>query len=1216
LTDDDDVFDSVLRGVAEAPPLSRPSTFHGTERFVLGRRLGMGTFGIVHEATDRRTDRRVALKALRRPTANWLYRFKREFRALADISHPNLIRFYELVSEGDQWFFTMEVVDGVSFLRHVRGAENDCNIHILEPALVQLTLGVSALHQGGKLHCDIKPSNVLVSRSGRVVLLDFGLVDESGAGDLERHVDDRVAGTPSYMSPEQAAGASLAPASDWYSVGVMLYEALTGRLPHAGSAQDVLLAKQSVDPPSPKALLESVPDALSTLCMDLLQRNPSLRPSARSILQRLGSVDGSTGISRAGSMPFIGRGAQLQELADAFEAVREKRPVSVYLHGASGIGKTAIVERFIDGLRLDPRVVILAGRCYERESVPYKALDGLVDALSRHLIELGSDVGDVLPSDVQALARLFPVLNTVAAIRRTHSPQVGPVDQRLLRRQGFRAFKELLWRIASRVPLVLWIDDLQWGDLDGAVLLGDVLSAPDPPPLLLIASYRREDEKTSLCLGALLETRNENAAAREILVDPLTDAEVRELALALIDEKGGARAQAVVREAEGSPFLAVELARHQGGEGPTTLEKLVLRRKALLSPAAQGLLELIAVAGQPVAEQVALAAADFRTDDDGWIAELRAGHLVRAVGTEEERTLESYHDRIRETVVRNLDAERLRACHVGLARALEARGGADPEALALHFEGADDRTRAASYASMAAAAAASALAFDQAARLYRWALELHPLGDPARRDLEIQLADALATAGRYPESAKVLLRAAEGAPAELALELRRRAVEQLLQSGCIEDGLATARLVLDPLGLDAPPTRRRAVASLLYHQLRVQVRGYRYRERTPSQVSARDLARIDACRSLALGLGMVDPLLTADYASRFVLFALRAGEPGRIAEALCLEAELLGTSGFLRRVPPLLDIAQRVGDRFQDARVLGMLKQARANLAFYSGDLPRALDLCVEAAVPMREGLGAYGQGLNQLFTLLSLWWSGAVREACRQLPEVIEEARQRGNLLFSCTLRAWGAIMPLFDDDPSRGLRELDATMAEWTSPGFHLQHLCELQARVQIMLYAGEGAAAHAWLTSRWPSLERSFILGTGVTRLCAHDLRARAALGAAAGKNHRPLLAAAARDARQIERYGTSWASLALPIRAAVAFARGDATGTRRLLADAVSAFDAARMTMHAEASRRRLGQLLGGPEGKRLIARADHWMADQGVRSPTRMTAMVVPGLPDS
>ena len=186
-----------------------------------------------------------------------LFTFKREFRTLSEVVHPNLVSPYELVAEGDQWYFTMELVPGRDLLDWVRdGRDVDAVIARnpvpalaelvdegrLRRALRQVAIGVSALHALGLLHRDLKPSNVLVRATGHVSILDFGLTVDL----LERlSTQEHTAGTLAYMAPEQMGGEPLGAPSDWYAIGIMLYEALTGRMPFGNNMRQVLFAKMS-----------------------------------------------------------------------------------------------------------------------------------------------------------------------------------------------------------------------------------------------------------------------------------------------------------------------------------------------------------------------------------------------------------------------------------------------------------------------------------------------------------------------------------------------------------------------------------------------------------------------------------------------------------------------------------------------------------------------------------------------------------------------------------------------------------------------------------------------------------------------------------------------------------------------------------------------------------------------------------------------------------
>jgi len=212
----------------------------GSVRYRRIRQLGQGGMGIVYEVHDTLLDRRVALKTIRSEDPELLYRLKREFRSLADLRHPNLTELYELIVDGGACSYTMELIDGVDFVQTCRrgelapGARALFDEGQLRDGLAQLAAGLDALHAAAKIHRDVKPSNVLVARSGRVVLLDFGLVadlSEPRNATLTAH----LVGTAAYMAPEQAEPLSeVGEAADWYGMGVILYEVLTGTCPFEG----------------------------------------------------------------------------------------------------------------------------------------------------------------------------------------------------------------------------------------------------------------------------------------------------------------------------------------------------------------------------------------------------------------------------------------------------------------------------------------------------------------------------------------------------------------------------------------------------------------------------------------------------------------------------------------------------------------------------------------------------------------------------------------------------------------------------------------------------------------------------------------------------------------------------------------------------------------------------------------------------------------------
>jgi len=1323
--------------------------------------------GVVYEAFDRERDQRVALKTILRLDASRLYRFKNEFRSLADLTHPGLVRLYELFSEGDQWFFTMELVEGVDFLEFVcpdptlpaddtldqtdageadrstqrdsapeglpadganprpaptdavstprlgstettnaglevrvdqtdpitagawrlgstdvdpeapsppspgpaapestaRGSGSESPVPgtwaepmalfpapepgrtavrrpdytRLRTALRQLADVLNELHAQGRLHRDIKPSNVLVTRQGRVVLLDFGLSTDVEARADPETTDGHIVGTATYMAPEQAAGYPVTAASDWYAVGVMLYRALTGRLPHEGMVLEILMEKQRTDPARPAALFQDVPQELDRLCMDLLGRDPGKRPSGEEILARLGGMAGEGSRMATQRRLFVGRESQLAALSAAFKDMCQGRTVAVFVHGRSGVGKSSLIQRFLEGLFEHNKVVILAGRCYEQESVAYKAVDTLIDALSRYLRRLSRREADaVIPRDVSTLAQVFPVLRRVEAVAEAPIRPHVVADQLELRRRAFAALRELLARIGDRRPLVLAIDDLQWGDTDSALLLSDLLRPADAPVLLLVGSYRSEYATISPFLRVLLQESAGSPARdhREVPVEPLTLAEGRELALQLIgqdDPAAVALAETIVRESGGSPYFVYELVEYlkeggELGEGGTlsshfSLDSVLGRRIGRLPAEAESLLEVLAVAGQPLRQAIACKAADLGALGFSGLALLRAQHLIRGTGLGSLDEVETYHDRIRETVVNHLGAERRRELNRRLARELEQAGGADPETLGVHFEGAGELARAGHYYALSADEASKALAFDRAVKLYRRALELGPADPAAARRIRTRLGDALANVGRGVEAARAYQEAAVDADQLELIELERRAAYQFLVSGHIDEGLSAFGAILDPVGLSLPRTPRRAFLRLLLSRARLRLRGLGFRERAAAQVPGEQLELIDIYRSVAVGISVVDVIRGADYQTRSLLLALKAGEPLRIALALGWEAVHVACQGrpAWRRTERLVAAAGGLAHRLGHPHALGMASLSAGAAEFLIGRYRSGLELLNRAEAIFHERCTGVIWELDtaRIFCLWSLFYLGRLAELGIRCHDIFQEARDRGDRYMVATPGPFvGTVVRLAEDDVEGARRFARQALGEWSHQGFHIQHLNFYYGGLYIDLYAGDAAAAWRRIMETEPLLQSSLLLRIQQVQadVIQHTGRCAVAM-AAVSADPRPLLRLAEKSARRLDRQQLPWTSaLAQLIKAGAASLRGDAGRAERLLASATERFESADMGLFAASARRHLGQLRRGDEGRELIEQADAWMRTQLIANPSRMASCLAPGFP--
>jgi serine/threonine protein kinase len=1203
--------------------------------------------GEVFEALDHQHDARVALKLLTAMTSTALLRFKNEFRALRDLEHPNVVSLGELLEEEGHWFFTMEFVDGVDFLTWVRrdsgpaaadpttvvtaasaaevpaprapapAAKGSLDEGRLREGLAQLASGLTALHAAGKVHRDIKPSNIRVSHEGRVVLLDFGLVSE-----LEQAIDvtdaDNVVGTPVFMAPEQAAMRELGPEADWYSVGVILYVALTGRLPFGGSGLSLLLHKQQHEPPPPRTLIADLPADLEKLCVDLLRIDPSARPSDAEILRRLGVAQAEPAPP---SVPFVGRAPELQLLRDAFERTRRGRATTVYIHGESGVGKSALVRRFCDSMAAERGAVVLAGRCFPNESVPFKGVDGLIDSLSRYLMGLPhTDAAALLPGKASLMTQVFPVLLSVEAIAGAPTPLEEVRDPQELRSRAFTAVRELLTRLAERRPVILLVDDMQWSDADSLALLREVLRPPEAPALMLMLTDRAVKEETGC---ATMPGQVEHVSLWR-----LPASESLALAQALLGRHAGGDAalpQAIAEEAAGHPLFIDELARRalHGSSGRLRLEEALWERIEHLDLGARSILDVLAVAGAPLPKEcAALAVAMDFGEFAKRVSQLRVAHLLRGSDAADADSIELYHDRVRAAVLPRLAADDLTACSWRVAFALEASGTADPEALAIHWRGAGEHAKAATYALRAARHAAKTLAFERAAQLYQLALEL---GVPAveEQDIRVQLGDALKNAGRGPDAARAYLAAAEhGEDAAFELEMRRRAAEQLLRSGYLDEGLQTLRGVLDAVGMELPATPARALTALLYHRARLRVRGLRFSEHAADELPSEELTRLDVAWSASTGLSLIDHIRAADFQCQNLLHALRTGEPHRIARALAVEAGHSSTRAHHseQRTTKLLAASEALALRLGDQHALGIQKMVAGMAALLSGRWQAALELCDQAEAILRARCSgvSWEIGSAARFAADALWFMGMLREHARRVPLLLDEAQARGDLYGAINFRTIPLGRKLLvDDRPDDARRQIHDAMAGWSHSGVHAQHYYELYSLGHVDLYQGHGAAAHARVLERWTALRRAQLFRVELIRLHATDLRARAALAAAEVGGHRPsLLRAARRDAQRVAAGRMPWCvPTARLLDAGAAALAGDRDRTATELRSAACGFDEAGMPMHAAAARLKLGLLLGGDEGAALLADARAWFDAQAVASPARLTAMLAPGLTD-
>lgn len=1207
------------------------------ERFRIVRHLGEGGMGLVFEAEDLESGEHVALKTLKKPDAETLFRLKREFRALEEVRHRNLVRLRGLVVDEDLCFVTMELVSGESFLSYVRhvpalrdGAPSADGRGFdegrLRRTVAQVVLGLEALHDAGKVHRDVKPDNILVTVDERVVLVDFGLVavmEGFGVADSDGH----VVGTAEYMAPEQGLGdAKITPAADLYAVGAMLYEALTGQVPFTGPWTHVLSAKLSEQPPSPATLVGGLPTDLVELCVELLAIEPEDRPTSRAVLERLGGAEARQSeptLPRPGRT-FMGREGPFRLLVRAAGRVRDGETTAVTIAATSGYGKTTLVRAFLFHLADEHEgTVILSGRCYEREAVPFKAMDSLVDELSAYWLSLDEDAARALvPPDAGLLGRLFPVLGRVPLVAES-AEQALEVDAQELRTRAFSALRGVFRRIGEVHPLVLSLDDLQWVDPNTLLLLSDLLRPPDPPAMLLVLASRPEGMRP---LEEVVRTTG--AAQLHLELGPLDTEDAHAVCRELLGPDAPELADAIVRDAQGSPFFLTELARYVRAREPqalatVTLDNVLSERVAGLSSEAQRVFEVIALAGVPISRRAVALASDLRAQVARLgIDALRAEHFVRETGERSADTVEPLHDRYRKTVTGRLEPARRRGLHRSLARALSELEEASAEQLVIHWLGAGESALAATNAKIAAEAAVRGFDFDHAANLYKLAIDHGAHSPDEARALWLAHAEALSNAGRPAEASRAFEHAGLDLSALNWLEVKARSSRELMRGGYMAEGLEAAQEVLARLGIRLTKSVVAIVFWIVAYRLWIALRGFAYARRSAAEIPREEGIRVDLLGTLCTSLSMVDPLHGAEYEARFLVAALRLGETRRLLRALGMEIvhhAVLGHEEAARRVCRLGDELARAGD---DPVANTLVSFGHGCIDYFvTNDFRAAATIFEVGAARLREESGASGFEPETLafFHACCLLYLGELATVTGIVAARVSEAQRKGDRCAEVNFRTRLNMAWLVRDDAHGAARELEEAAASWNSPTapFLTQHYYALLARCEAALYAGDPRRAEASFVAGLGSLRRSLLLKVLIVRAEVDFLSGRIALALGAGSRGSDRAACAQRArtlARGLQRQRLPVARhTALLLDGSAELLDGRREAAERRLREAVAQLDASKTGLYGHAARLRLGELVGGDEGAALCAEARAWAAAQGVKNPARLFELLLPNV---
>jgi len=644
---------------------------------------------------------------------------------------------------------------------------------------------------------------------------------------------------------------------------------------------------------------------------------------------------------------------------------------------------------------------------------------------------------------------------------------------------------------------------------------------------------------------------------------------------------------------------------------------VIRNRVAELPSEASSLLEVLSVANGPVPYALAERASGIERSD-ALRARLRAARLVRTFRVDGQEFVEAYHARVRDSLVATLLPERRRGLHGALARALEASGTADPEALVEHYLGAGDTEHARLHVLTAALAAESGLAFMRAARLYRVAIEIGV--EQPRHDLLTRVGDALVNAGRSSEAADAYQEAAAVAPSGDAIELRRRAAEHYLKSGRDLDGLAVLRTVLRSVGLKYPEAPGVAVTSLLYHRARLRLRGLSFEPTAAEKCSARDLTRVDVAFSATAGLAMVDVVRGADFGAQHLQLALDAGEPIRICRALAFEAGNAAAvgAGSRDRIERLVRTAEGLALRSQDPHGTALAKIAGGLVRVFSGEWRSAQRMLDDAEAILRERCRAVTWELTnaQAWSCNSLILCGDLREAAVRMPLLLGEAAERSDRYALMHMIYPACITALAAGDVDAGWRVAtdDSTFRSCEPGRFTAGHWGRLISTQSVHRYRGEGKKARAFVQAEWPGLSSSQFLRVHLMRVFSEFERALSIISALDdGETASSVVREAERSVQRVLRDSPEYAAaMGGFVAGCLAAARGDQGRALTAFERAAPGLEAVDMGYLALCARQRYGELLGGDTGRELVRKCGEDFAKRGVVDVQACLTMSAPG----
>nr|ART36315.1 C594 [uncultured bacterium] len=773
-----------------------------SNRYDIKSELGRGGMGVVYRASDPLLNRDVAIKLIPPTLLNpeTEQRFQREAQLVAQMDHPAVVPIFDFGMHEGSLFFVMPVVEGTN----LRWFQRDGTLTLGEviDIGIQVAEALEYSHSRGVSHRDIKPENIMVVREDtrlRVRIMDFGLAHT--ATDSRITKTGTIAGTLSYMSPEQVAASGIDHRTDIYSLGTVLFECLTGEPPFSGELQSVLYRIVHEIPQSPRALGADINEDLEAVVLTCIAKEPAKRPqragevadSLKRSQTRLHQSDLGKSVVMTKTMmlprvalsPFIGREKEQAELQKRLNAAVSGECQFVVVSGEPGVGKTRLLDE-IENLARARKLLVLHGRSIEQDGAfPYQGFCEVIQEYFRIKDTSSSVTNRVELADIGAdLVSLFPMLSEISEIRSAAtgdsklsqlSGSQGPEN----RTQIFELLARTLTRLAAGKPLIIFLEDLHAAEIS-IEALQYIVRRLGPTPTLIVSTYRASEvDNKNHALVRMLETFRGDRRFSAIALGPFARSEHRLFLETLI---GGPKladnlVEKLYEATEGNPFFTKELVRSlldsggiskdqtgawslgastdlSAGELPATIQQAVEKRIERLPEELREILSLASVVGKSFGVRDLEALAGDKDVEDS------IDDLVEEGLLEEER--ESRGDRltfssgvVRDVLYGGISRRKRRSLHRKYAEEIERRHGGRLERvypqLVHHFSQGDVADKTVEYGLRMSKTALDAFSPEESARAAKTVLEFLDEeweGDPQLEiDARMLLAHAYRMAG-------------------------------------------------------------------------------------------------------------------------------------------------------------------------------------------------------------------------------------------------------------------------------------------------------------------------------------------------------------------------------------------------------------------------------------------------------------------------------------